>query len=162
VGECAIRPAIPGEGARLNAALRALSDELGDRHSARDTDLAAALFCDPPAAHALVAEAAGEDALAGIVMFSPQFSTTRGAAGLYVSDLWIAPAWRGTGLGRRLLATACDQGKARWGAAFLCLKAYADASHARRFYRRLGFTETTDTHHLTLDAQLLIAPGGRQ
>jgi len=155
----AIRAARPGEGTAINAALRALSDDLGDPHPARGSDIEAALFGDPAVAHALVAEAPGEPALAGIAMFSPQFSTTRAAVGLYVSDLWVAPAWRGTGLGRRLLAAARDRSAARWEVGYLCLKTYATAPEALDFYRRLGFREDAGAHHLSIEAALL-GPSG--
>ncbi len=154
-----IRPALRADTARANAMLAALSDELGDIHRTEDADLEAALFGPEPSAVALVAETEGDPALAGISMFSPQFSTTRGTAGAYVSDLFVAPGWRGSGLGPRLLAATRDVARMRWGARYLSLAAYAETPRALAFYRRLGFAETTGTHHLTLQETMLTALG---
>lgn len=41
-------------------------------------------------------------------MFSPLFATTRGMAGAYVSDLWVAEPWHGARLGQWLLAAVRD------------------------------------------------------
>lgn len=155
-----IRPAGPADVGRANAALAALSADLGDPHPTRDADLAAALFGPDPAAHAVLAVAEGDGALAGIAVFSPQYSTKRAAAGLYVSDLWVAHAWRGAGLGARLLAAARDTAGERWGAGFLRLTAYATSPGALRFYRRLGFAEDAGAHHLTIEGRGLAALGG--
>lgn len=148
-----IRPAMPADTRRANAMLAALSAELGDPHATDDAALAAALFGAGAPAQALVAEA--PDGLVGISMFSPQYSTRRGAAGVYVSDLWVAPGQRGGGLGPRLLAATRDAAAARWGARYLALSTYADAPRARAFYRRLGFREAAGTHHLTLEDDML-------
>ncbi|GGF08361.1 GNAT family N-acetyltransferase [Aliidongia dinghuensis] len=51
----------------------------------------------------------------------------------------VAPAWRSTGLGRRLMAAALDQIAARWGAVPVELSAQA---HLERFYSSFGFERT--------------------
>ena len=159
MGAVTIRPAEARDVPRANAALAALAAELGDAHPTTEDQLAGALFGPRPVAHAFLAEAAGEAGLAGIAMASPLFSTKRGTAGLYVSDLWVAPGRRSGGLGRRLLAAVRDDGAARWGAGYLSLTAYADAPRSVAFYRRLGFGEATGTHHLTLEGAGLAALG---
>ena len=104
-----------------------------------------------------VAEADG--AVVGAVVFSPFFSTVRGGAGAYVSDLWVSEATRGSGLGRRLLAAARDAAGAEWGARFLKLAVYLDNPRARAFYIRLGFAPHDGEVYLTLGGPALAALG---
>ena len=146
-----LRRAVPQDAARLNAGLRALSHSMGDVHRADDGQIECALggVC-----LALLAESEAGD-LTGVAVFSPLFSTTRGMAGAYVSDLWVSPRARGAGLGQRLLAAVRDEAAGAWGAGFLRLGVYADNTGARRFYERLGFTEPANEHYLTLTGQAL-------
>jgi ribosomal protein S18 acetylase RimI-like enzyme len=136
----------------LDTALRALSDDLGDGHSASIEFLEQAGFGETPAFHALIALQA-QDTLSGAVVFSPVMSTTLAATGCYVSDLWVARMARGCGLGKRLLAHTADVSYARWGANFLKLAVYDRATRARRFYERLGFTERPGETTMFLDKE---------
>jgi len=143
-----IRPVGDADLPLLDAALRALSDDLGDIHLAGITALRAA-GCGPcPAFHALLA-LRGSDVL-GAVMFSPVFSTSRGMAGLHVSDLWVSSTTRGAGLGRRLLAAAGARGRAHWGAGYLRLDVYDSSPDAQRFYDTLGLAPITGQQTLAL------------
>lgn len=141
-----IRLAAPGDMAALHAALTQLSADLGDRHGATMAALAAACSGPHPAAYGFLAG----DGPEGAALAAPLFSTTRGAAGLYVSDLWVAPAARGTGLGRRILAHVARFGADRWGATFIRLSAYGENAGALAFYDRLGFAETPRDRWLVL------------
>ena len=150
-----LRRAGPGDAARLNAGLRALSQSMGDVHRADDGQIARALG---GAFHAILAETDTE--LTGLAVFSPLFSTTRGMAGAYVSDLWVSSGWRGTGLGQRLLAMVRNEAAREWGAGFLRLGVYADNTRARAFYTRLGFVEPANEQCLTLTGPALAALKG--
>lgn len=150
-----LRRAGPRDAARLNAGLRALSQSMGDVHRADDAQIEHALR---GACCAVLAEAGRE--LAGAALFSPLYSTTRGMAGAYVSDLWVAPDRRGGGLGQRLLAMVRDEAARDWEAGFLRLAVYADNTGARRLYERLGFVEAQNEHHLTLSGPALAALKG--
>lgn len=132
-----IRPAGPEDLAALDAALRALSDDLGDTHRADAAALGRALFGPVPVARACLARRGTETA--GVALFSPLFSTARGAPGLFVSDLWVAPEARGEGLGQRLLRAAAEEAATLWGAGFLRLIVHDHNPRARAFYDRLGF-----------------------
>ena len=156
--EATIRPAEADDVAALDAGLRALSEGMGDAHRAGPAELRAAGFGPNPAFHALLAERSG--AVAGVVLVSPVFSTVRGAAGAFVSDLWVDPVLRGAGLGGRLLAAAHDSAERHWGAAFLRLAVYDDNPRARAFYERLGFAPQPGEIILTLDARGLAALKG--
>ncbi|MBT9244077.1 GNAT family N-acetyltransferase [Gemmobacter fulvus] len=148
-----IRRAEPGEGARLNTGLRALSAEMGDTHRATDALIEAACFGPHVALYGLLAEVGDE--VQGVVAFSPQLSTYRGAIGVYISDLWVAEAARGQGLGRRLLAAVRDEAARLWGPGYLRLTVYAHNPDARRLYDRLGFTDRASEVWMVLDGQAL-------
>ena len=68
---------------------------------ATEADIKRALFSNPPAAEALIARAGRE--VVGFALFFQSFSTFLGRRGLYLEDLFIRPAARGKGYGRRLL-----------------------------------------------------------
>ncbi|MEX5729811.1 ribosomal protein S18 acetylase RimI-like enzyme [Rhodovulum iodosum] len=159
MGETIIRPATEADIDMLDAGLRRLSEGMGDSHRASVADLRRAGFGPRPSFRALLAEVDG--ALGGLALFSPVFSTMRGAAGLYVSDLWVAEAGRGQGLGRRLLARAAGEAETLWGARFLRLVVYDDNPAAQRFYRRLGLSADRREILMTLDEDGLDALEGR-
>ncbi|MFM0136753.1 GNAT family N-acetyltransferase [Caballeronia grimmiae] len=68
---------------------------------ATESSLHDALFGARPAAEALVAEQAGE--VVGYALFFHNFSTFLAKRGLYLEDLYVRPALRGSGLGTKLL-----------------------------------------------------------
>lgn len=148
-----IRAATAEDMARLNAAMRALSQALGDPHRATDEDLRRAGFGPHPAFHALLAEEGA--ALIGAAIFSPTFSTVRGMAGAYVSDLWVAEGHRGRRLGAGLLAAIRDRGRALWGAGYLRVPVYNDNARAQAFYGRLGFAPSDHETIVVLDGAAL-------
>lgn len=136
----------------LDEALRALSVELGDEHLADKGALRGGIFGPVPSAYGLLALSGGK--LMGAALFSPVFSTARGAAGVYVSDLWIAEAARGRKLGAGVLAEVAKRTGLLWGAKWMTLAVYAHSTASRRFYTRLGFEaqNNTTTMRLSRDA----------
>jgi len=77
-------------------------EQLADEVTATEEVLRASLFGSQPAAEVVIAYAGEEPA--GFAVYFPTFSTFLGRRGLYLEDLFVVPAWRGHGLGRRLLA----------------------------------------------------------
>ena len=71
------------------------------------------------------------------------YSTWRGARGLYIVDLFVAPEARGRHIGERLLREAARRGSLR-GAQFIKLEVDETNSGAERFYARLGFKKKTE------------------
>ncbi len=145
-----LRQAERGDVERLHEALCALSNDLGDAHGAGADDLVRAAFGPAPVFRAQLAEV-GPGPLWGVAVYSPVFSTTRAAAGAYVSDLWVSPRARGAGLGQRLLAAVARDAARHWRAGFIKLTVYDDNPDAQRFYARLGFVPARGETVFTLD-----------
>jgi GNAT superfamily N-acetyltransferase len=77
-------------------------EKLAHEVIASEDTLRASLFGPRPAAEAVIAYAGSEPV--GFALYFPTFSTFLGRPGLYLEDLYVTPAWRGHGVGRRLLA----------------------------------------------------------
>jgi ribosomal protein S18 acetylase RimI-like enzyme len=155
MSDISIRLAGPEDAEKLHWALARLSADLGDPHLALSEDLLRHGFGEAPAFFALLAEEAGTDAVVGAALVSPVFSTSRGGAGLYISDLWVAASARGEGLGPKLLSAALNHAPANWSVRFLKLAVYDDNPAARAFYDRLGFEANPRETHLTLSGSSL-------
>jgi GNAT superfamily N-acetyltransferase len=99
------------------------------------------LFGPRPVAEVVVAEAAGE--VAGFALFFTNFSTFLAKPGLYLEDLYVRPALRGTGIGKALLAhlgqlaVARDYGRFEWSVLDW-------NAHAIGFYEKMGATLLPD------------------
>ena len=152
-----IRLAERADAPRLNVALQQLSETMGDTHRAGDLAVAEAGFGDTPAFYAVLAELG--DTVVGVAVYSPLFSTVRGKAGAYVSDLWVDEPARGQRLGIRLLAAVRDTANAQWGAGFLRLVVYDDNPRAISFYAGLGFRPSSGETSMTLEDATLTAMG---
>ena len=84
--------------------IRALAEyeQLAHEVEATEDDIRDSLFGDWPGAEVVLAYI-GSD-LAGFALFFHNYSTFLGRRGLYLEDLFVLPAYRGKGVGRRLLA----------------------------------------------------------
>lgn len=95
------------------------------------------LFGERPAAEAVVGEVDGR--VVAFALFFRNFSTFLGKPGLYLEDLYVQPAFRGTGLGKALLshlaALARERGCGRFEWSVLDWN-----EHAIRFYESMGAT----------------------
>jgi GNAT superfamily N-acetyltransferase len=110
-------------------------ERLAHEVTASEAGLRQSLFGASPGAEVIIAETDGESA--GFALFFHNFSTFVGKRGIYLEDLFVKPAWRGKGVGRRLLvhlaqlAVERDCGRLEW--------AVLDWNEsAIRFYRGLG------------------------
>lgn len=79
----------------------AIYEKEPDAVKATHTDLDRALFGDRPVAECVLAEQGGQPV--GFALFFTNFSTWTGKPGLYLEDLFVMPAARGSGLGKALL-----------------------------------------------------------
>ena len=76
-------------------------ERLSHQVVATEADIHASLFSDRPFAEAVIGRY-GVDAIA-FALFFHNFSTFLGRPGIYLEDLYVRPAYRGRGFGRRLL-----------------------------------------------------------
>ncbi len=126
-------------------------EKLSDQVTATEADIARSLFGDPPRAEAVIARLDGE--AIGFALFFHNYSTFLGRPGLYLEDLYVRPAFRGRGFGRRLLIhlarIAVDRGCGRFEWSVLDWNAPAIAA-----YRRAGAVPLDDwtVYRLTGDA----------
>ena len=133
----AIRPATLDDVPLIRQLIAELADyeRLADAAVATDDGLRAQLFGAHPAAEVLIGEVDGEPA--GFALFFHNFSTFLGKRGLYLEDLFVRPAFRGSGLGKHLMASlariAVQRNCGRFEWSVLDWNA-----PAIRFYRTLG------------------------
>ena len=99
-----IRPATPADLPLIAELIRALADYEKLAHEVRfdEATLAAKLFVPRPYAEVIIGEVDGT--AQGFALFFHNFSTFEGRPGVYLEDLFVRPAARGSGLGKALLA----------------------------------------------------------
>jgi GNAT superfamily N-acetyltransferase len=125
---------------------------------ATEATLRQSIFGPSPAAEVVIAYAGDEPA--GFAVFFQSFSTFLGKPGLYLEDLFVLPAWRGHGLGRRLLThlagLAVDRGYGRMEWSVLDWNELALG-----VYRRIGARPMDEwtVHRLTGDSLRALAKG---
>ncbi len=132
-----LRLATPGDVPTILGFVKALAafEHLEDEVQATEADFHASLFGQPAGAEALIAELGGKPA--GFAFWFYNFSTFRGRHGLFVEDIYVDRAHRGSGIGRKifrfLAQRAMSQGCARMDWDVLNWN-----SAAIGFYRSLG------------------------
>lgn len=132
-----IRFAGPRDAATIHAFIVALAEyeRAPNEVQCGPQDLARELESSVPAFECLLAEH-GNRAV-GFALFFHHFSTWRGCRGLYLEDLFVLPAERGRGIGRRLLSELARLARAR-GCARMEWAVLDWNQPAIDFYRRLG------------------------
>jgi len=100
----AIRPATPADLPLIAQFIRDLADYEKLAHEVRfdEAVLGDRLFGARPYAEVVIGEIDG--APQGFALFFHNFSTFEGKPGIYLEDLFVRPAARGSGLGKALLA----------------------------------------------------------
>jgi GNAT superfamily N-acetyltransferase len=118
------------------------------------------LFGTHPAAEVVVAEVLDPDGprLVGFALYFSNFSTFLGRPGLYLEDLYVQPAFRGSGVGKQLLqhlgALAVSRGCGRFEWSVLDWN-----ETAIRFYERMGATVMADWRICRITGPALAAFG---
>jgi GNAT superfamily N-acetyltransferase len=99
-----IRPAAPADLPLIAQFIRDLADyeKLADEVRFDEATLGDKLFGARPYAEVVIGELDGTPQ--GFALFFHNFSTFEGRPGLYLEDLFVRPAARGSGLGKALLA----------------------------------------------------------
>jgi GNAT superfamily N-acetyltransferase len=151
--EYALRTATPDDVPAILACIRGLAEyeRLAHECIATEALLHETLFGPDRVAEVVLASRGGETA--GFALWFRSYSTFLARPGIYLEDLFVFPAHRGRGLGRRLLAhlarTAKERGYGRveWAVLDWNLDAI-------RFYESLGAVPMSDwtTYRLTGDA----------
>jgi ribosomal protein S18 acetylase RimI-like enzyme len=102
----------------------------------------------PPAGGLWLAHVSGE--LAGCIGFRPHEDPGTAENACEMKRLWLRPAYRGLGLGRRLAVTSIEAARAA-GCSTLCLDTLSFMDAARALYTDLGFHEIPAYYHNPLD-----------
>jgi GNAT superfamily N-acetyltransferase len=132
-----IEPATVEDVPLLLRMIKALAEyeRLANEVVATEDGLRDALFGERPYAEAVIAFGDGEPV--GYALFFHNFSTFRGAPGLYLEDLFVYPEHRGRGYGKRLLEHLAGIAAARGCQRFeWCVLDWNES--AIEFYRRAG------------------------
>ncbi len=123
-----------------------------------EDDLRRWVFGPDPVASVLVAEVDGR--VVGLALWFRTYSTWTGVPGIYLEDLYVDPAQRGSGLGKALLTSlariAVDRGYRRVDWAVLDWN-----TPSIEFYESLGARPQDEwtTYRLTGDALAALATG---
>ncbi len=151
-----IRAALEGDCDDIHALLNELAVAVGDtdKFVSSIDDLRLHGFGEAPLFDALIAEL--DQYAVGLCLYFYTFSSWMGAPGIYVQDLYVDEAQRGTGLGRRLLAQAATAGKAR-GANHLRLSVDHANFSGQQFYDALGMRCRDDEHIYQADGAIFAA-----
>lgn len=138
-----LRAAVAADAPELLRLIRALAEYEKLLHEVVTTeaDVAAALSGSKPLAYAALAEADGR--CIGMALWFFTYSTFTGRPGLYVEDVFVEPAHRGSGIGRALFRhmarCAVDAGCARMEWSVLDWN-----EPSIRFYRSIGAVGMND------------------
>lgn len=155
-----IRPAVPTDIATILGFVRELAEfeREPDAVSATEPHLHDALFNSPPAAEAIIAEQDGVPV--GMAVFFHNFSTWTGVRGIWLEDLYVTPAARGSGAGKALLVhlagLAVDRGCARFEWAVLDWNV-----RAIDFYRAMGAEAMEEWTTQRVSGNALVKLAGR-
>ena len=143
MAEIRIRPATPDDVPLIITFIHELAtyEKLAHEVVASEADMHAALFGEPPVVETVIASLDGEPV--GYALFFPTFSTFLGKPGLYLEDLYVRPAARGFGVGRKLLAHLARITVERgWGRFEWAVLDWNEPSIA--FYKKMGATAMHD------------------
>jgi GNAT superfamily N-acetyltransferase len=138
-----LRPATPADLPAIVGLIRELAvfEKLEHLVVVTPESLQPHLFGPRPAAEAVVGEVGGE--VVAFALFFTNFSTFLGKPGLYLEDLYVQPAHRGSGLGKALLrhlgALAVARGCGRFEWSVLDWN-----QNAIEFYEKMGATVMPD------------------
>lgn len=114
-------------------------------------------FGDDPEFQVLVAEAGAGDLL-GYALFHDGYEPAHAAPGVYIADLYVRPAARRLGLGRRLIAAVAADARSR-GRRYDWWVAQAANTEAQAFYRTLASVELSTFAYAVVEDDFLAIGG---
>ncbi|MES0881755.1 GNAT family N-acetyltransferase [Roseibium sp. SCP14] len=144
------RPAGPDDAQTIFDLIQKLSEYLGqiEKLTACPDDFKEVGKGPHPLFQALLAEDQGE--AVGLCLYFNSFSSLRGKKGVYVQDLFVTEAARGSGLGRSLLAHVAKEAASE-GATYLRLSVDVENITAQKAYERIGLSAATDEQIRKID-----------
>jgi GNAT superfamily N-acetyltransferase len=153
-----IREATAADMPLIVSLIRGLAEYEGLSHAVRmdEAVLERHLFGPRPMAEVLIGELDG--AASGFALFFHNFSTFEGHPGVWLEDLFVLPAARRSGLGRKLLGEVARIAVTR-GCARMEWSVLDWNMMAINFYRSLGARPLTDWTTMRLDADSLAQLG---
>ncbi len=143
VSDFRIQPASEQDVPVVLRMIKALAEyeKLADQIVATEASLREALFGERRFGEVIIGYAGDEPV--GFALFFHNFSTFRGAPGLYLEDLFVEPRWRGHGFGRKLLQHLAGVAVAR-GCHRMEWAVLDWNEPAIQFYRRAGARSLDD------------------
>ena len=129
--------------------------QLEDHLESCPDDFRRHLSGDQASFHGLIAENNGT--AVGLALFFPSFSSWRGASGVYIQDLYVAPDIRAGGLGKRILVEVLRMAHAQWGAEYLRLAVDESNMSGQGFYERLGMGWASSDRIFQIDGTDLVS-----
>jgi len=150
-----VRPATPDDVPTILRFICELAEFEREPHAVKATeaDLLRDGFTEPRRFEARIGLLDGEPV--GFSLFFPTYSTWEGRAGIWIEDLYVTPAARGSGLGRALVADVAALAVAR-GFRRLDLSVL-DWNPARGFYEKLGLRRLEQWMQYRASGEALIA-----
>ncbi|QQV76835.1 GNAT family N-acetyltransferase [Sphingomonas aliaeris] len=155
-----IRPATPDDVGTIMGFVRELAtfEKAPEQVTSTEATMHTALFGAHPAAEAIIAELDGD--VVGMAVFYHNFSTWTGVRGIWLDDLYVTPAARGSGAGRALLShlagIAVDRGCARFEWWVLDWN-----ERAIEFYRKVGAEPMDEWTAQRMSGDALLRLAGR-
>ncbi len=146
-----IRAATVADATEIFGALVGIADTVNERHKLKSSvdDVRRFGFGDDPAFDTLVAEVDGR--FAGCCLYFRSFSTWIGRPGVYVQDFFVAPEFRGLGVGERLLRRLAAVTR-KAGGCYIRLAVDTGNRRAQAFYARCGVKHSdTEQIHAAYD-----------
>ena len=131
-----VRPATEKDAAGITELVRLLARENGETTPLTPSHVRD--FLSVPGCGVLLAEVDG--AVTGMLSYSRHPGLYHAAPSLVIEDLVVQPAFRGRGLGGRLVAEAMDLAR-KEGCAEVSVSTMPENKRAKAFYRRLGLID---------------------
>ena len=151
-----IRPAIPADTPAILRLIRGLAEyeRMLPEVTATEPELHDALFAPPPRAHALIAEAG--NAPIGLALFYYTLNTFKLCPNIFLEDLFVDPAHRGTGAGYALMRHLAQRAVAE-GCTRIEWRVLNWNQPSIDFYHRIGSQPISNWHTLRLGGPELAA-----
>jgi GNAT superfamily N-acetyltransferase len=151
-----LRPAVPADVPEVLRLIRGLAayERLLHEATVTEAELHVALFGPLPRIHAILAEADGNPV--GLALFYYTFNTFKARPNIFLEDLFVDPAHRGTGIGLALMRHVAQRALAE-GCRRIEWRVLNWNQPAIDFYQRIGAKGNDTWHARQLGGDALVA-----